>query len=113
MLVLSRKAQQTIRIGDSITVTILNVKGTTVRIGIDAPREIRVIRGELPVFTTDESEEATHSRPVAGKAAGAGRTDGFDDETADVPDEILPHRYAVDPADRLHPLRDRAVTRPR
>ena len=48
MLVLTRKLQQQIKIGDQITVTILRVKGSTVRIGIDAPREVRVVRGELP-----------------------------------------------------------------
>jgi carbon storage regulator CsrA len=48
MLVLTRKLQQRIQIGDQITVTILRVKGNTVRVGIEAPREVRVIRGELP-----------------------------------------------------------------
>lgn len=48
MLVLTRKLQQRIQIGDQITVTILRVKGNTVRVGIDAPRDVRVIRGELP-----------------------------------------------------------------
>src|SRR5436190_7423213 len=48
MLVLTRKLQQQIKIGDQITVTILRVKGNTVRVGITAPREVRVVRGELP-----------------------------------------------------------------
>jgi carbon storage regulator CsrA len=48
MLVLTRKLQQQIKIGDQITVTILRVKGQTVRVGIEAPRQVRVIRGELP-----------------------------------------------------------------
>ena len=48
MLVLTRKLQQQIKIGDQITVTILRVKGNTVRVGIDAPRDVRVVRGELP-----------------------------------------------------------------
>ncbi len=50
MLVLTRKLQQQIKIGDQITVTILRVKGSTVRIGIDAPREVRVVRGELEAY---------------------------------------------------------------
>ena len=45
MLVLTRKLQQQVKIGDHITVTILRVKGHTVRIGIDAPRDVRVVRG--------------------------------------------------------------------
>src|SRR5947208_14682973 len=48
MLVLTRKLQQQIKIGDQITVTILKLKGNTVRVGIQAPREVRVVRGELP-----------------------------------------------------------------
>lgn len=48
MLVLTRKLQQQIKIGQQITVTILRVKGQTVRVGIEAPRDVRVIRGELP-----------------------------------------------------------------
>ena len=48
MLVLTRKLQEQIQIGDNITITILRVKGNSVRVGIDAPREIRVVRSELP-----------------------------------------------------------------
>jgi carbon storage regulator CsrA len=48
MLVLTRKLQQQIKIGEEITVTILRVKGNTVRVGVQAPRDVRVIRGELP-----------------------------------------------------------------
>lgn len=45
MLVLSRKPKETIQIGDDITVTILNFKGGAVRIGIDAPKEVKIKRG--------------------------------------------------------------------
>ena len=47
MLVLSRKQHQRIRLGDAITVTIVRLAGDQVRLGIDAPREIRVLRDEL------------------------------------------------------------------
>ena len=47
MLVLTRKNKETIKIGDSITITILRVQGQAVRVGIEAPRDIRVVRGEL------------------------------------------------------------------
>lgn len=50
MLVLSRKLKQSIRIGDSITVTILHVKGNTIRVGIDAPKDVRIMRSELSDF---------------------------------------------------------------
>src|SRR5947199_5437535 len=48
MLVLTRKSQEQIKIGDQVTVTILRIKGSTVRVGIQAPRDVRVVRGELP-----------------------------------------------------------------
>ena len=47
MLVLSRKERQRIRLGDDITVTIVRLTGDQVRLGIDAPRNIRVLRDEL------------------------------------------------------------------
>jgi carbon storage regulator CsrA len=47
MLVLSRQLQQQICIDERITVTVLKVRGKTVRIGIEAPRNVRVRRGEL------------------------------------------------------------------
>jgi carbon storage regulator len=56
MLVLSRKQQEQIKIGDQITVTIVRVKGNTVRVGIEAPRDVRVIRGELPKMDAESAE---------------------------------------------------------
>lgn len=47
MLVLSRKQGETIKIGDAITITVRRIKGNEVRIGVDAPKEVRVVRGEL------------------------------------------------------------------
>ena len=47
MLVLSRKSMERIHIGDSVVVTVLQIRGNKVRIGIDAPKEIHVLRGEL------------------------------------------------------------------
>jgi carbon storage regulator len=47
MLVLSRKVGERIRIGDSVTVTVVRVTGGGVRLGIEAPAEMPVIREEL------------------------------------------------------------------
>ena len=47
MLVLSRKQSERIRVGDSVVVTIVRVSGDKVRIGIEAPPHIRVLRDEL------------------------------------------------------------------
>jgi carbon storage regulator len=48
MLVLSRREQERIRLGDSIVVTIIRVSGERVRIGIEAPPDVPVLRDELP-----------------------------------------------------------------
>ena len=47
MLVLSRKSTESIHIGDSVVVTVLEIRGNKVHIGIEAPKEIRVLRSEL------------------------------------------------------------------
>lgn len=47
MLVLSRKASESIHIGDDITVEVRRVAGNRVTLAIQAPRDIRILRGEL------------------------------------------------------------------
>ena len=47
MLILTRRINESLVIGDDVTVTILGVKGNQVRIGVDAPRDVSVHRKEL------------------------------------------------------------------
>ena len=47
MLILTRRVGETLMIGDEVTVTILEVKGNQVRVGINAPREVPVHREEI------------------------------------------------------------------
>jgi carbon storage regulator CsrA len=63
MLVLSRKAREQIQIGDEVVVTILQVKGQSVRIGIEAPKNVRVLRSELPRHETAAAAEPGEERP--------------------------------------------------
>jgi carbon storage regulator len=65
MLVLTRKPGERVLIGDDIVVTILDARGDSVRIGIDAPRGIRIQRDEVVKAVTEANHEAT------AQAAGA------------------------------------------
>ena len=47
MLVRSRKQNQAVVIGDNIKVTVVKVQGNSIRLGIEAPQDVRVLRGEL------------------------------------------------------------------
>lgn len=47
MLVLSRRVGESIVVGDDVTITVLEVRGDVVRVGIDAPRSVAVHRAEL------------------------------------------------------------------
>jgi len=59
MLVLTRKAGEGIIIGDDIKITVVELKGGGVRIGIDAPRELKVHRQEVFERIKQENKEAT------------------------------------------------------
>ena len=56
MLVLSRKLDQSIVVGGNIKIQVLKVSGNTVRIGIEAPKDVKILRGELAPFGIDETE---------------------------------------------------------
>ena len=58
MLVLSRRAGESVVIGDDVTVTILEVRGDIVRVGIDAPRSVAVHRAELLEALEASNQEA-------------------------------------------------------
>lgn len=66
MLVLSRKSGERILIGDEIAVTIVRIGPNTVRLGIDAPRDMNIVREELCVGT-----EPTAASEVTVRAAEA------------------------------------------
>ena len=58
MLVLSRREGESVVIGEHVTVSVLEVRGDVVRIGIDAPRSVAVHRAELLVQLEESNKEA-------------------------------------------------------
>jgi carbon storage regulator len=65
MLVLSRRVGDSIVIGDDVVVTVLEVRGDVVRVGVDAPREVAVRRKELLAELADSNREAASPNPSA------------------------------------------------
>jgi len=74
MLVLSRQRDESIMIGDSIVVTIVDIRGDKVRLGINAPTEIPVHRQE--VYEAIQRENLRASRLEPGDTQDVGRLSG-------------------------------------
>ena len=58
MLVLSRKLNETILIGDTVRVTLLGIEGDKIKIGVDAPRDVKIFREELVEATKNTNQQA-------------------------------------------------------
>lgn len=56
MLILSRKPEERILIGDDIVVTVVKIGANTVRIGVEAPKDVRILRQELLPEDTDNDD---------------------------------------------------------
>ena len=75
MLVLSRQRDESIVIGDNIVVTIVDVRGDKVRLGIEAPREISVHRREVYDAIQRENQQAAQIRLEEARRIGNSRPD--------------------------------------
>lgn len=67
MLILTRKAGQSFYIGDGVKVTIVEVKGNQIRVGIEAPKELRIYREEIYNQILEENRKAA----LGGESVGA------------------------------------------
>ncbi|HBD96176.1 MAG: carbon storage regulator [Spirochaetes bacterium GWF1_31_7] len=70
MLILARKENETIVIGDNIEITIVNIKGDHVKIGINAPNDVKVFRKEIYTEIQNANIEASKVNPDAVKNLG-------------------------------------------
>lgn len=82
MLVLTRKQGERIQIGEDITITVVRTKGKAVRLGIQAPSHVPVLRGEIaksiateaesPTATVDDNAEGPVESSTADRVRGSG-----------------------------------------
>jgi carbon storage regulator len=75
MLVLSRQRDESIIIGDNIVVTIVDVRGDKVRLGIEAPREVSVHRREVYEAIQRENQQASKIKLDEARQIGRGPTE--------------------------------------
>lgn len=69
MLVLSRQKDESIMIGDDVEITIVDVRGDKVRLGINAPRSVSVHRKEIYLaIQKEKAAEEEHPTPTSGNA---------------------------------------------
>jgi carbon storage regulator len=68
VLVLTRKSNQSIMIGDDIEISVLAVMGEKVRIGIEAPRSVPVFRREVYVEIQEDQDDASDDREEVDRA---------------------------------------------
>ena len=64
MLILSRKINEKIMIGDEISISIIEIRGDQVRIGVDAPKTVKVFRREVFDAIMAENKAAAESTPI-------------------------------------------------
>jgi carbon storage regulator len=71
MLVLSRKEGESILVGSDVRITVLRVKGTSVRVGIEAPSHTGILRSEIEFDTVADSGSAVGRNPVVAACGAA------------------------------------------
>ena len=116
MLVLTRKTNEEIIIGDNIRITIVEVAPGRVKIGVEAPKSVRVDRAE--VHEKKKLEAAGSTPPVANQVAVVPVVNRIAEQltpTADTPTAVIPAGPVVHPlpANRLSALRRRFPKKPR
>lgn len=68
MLILTRRVDERIFIGDDITLCVLDIEGNRVRLGLEAPKEIAILREEIhEKYSSDASNDSNHAKPDGGK----------------------------------------------
>jgi len=74
MLILTRRAGETVMIGSDVTITVLGVKGNQVRIGINAPKDVAVHREEIFERIKNENNSDTKEPASTGEPSAVGES---------------------------------------
>lgn len=94
MLILTRKPGESLYIGDTVKVTIVEIKGNQIRVGIDAPTDLRIYREEIYVQILEENRKAAEALTVPESGleglsdAWRGRQRSAPEGAADAPGEV-------------------------
>ena len=104
MLVLSRKVGDRIRIGDNIEITVSEIRGNVIRLGITAPADVRILRGELLSWDAEPASEPAAQDSCRKAAPLASHSDG--------PDGARRHRSASGPRAKSSATKARAAKAP-
>ena len=93
MLILTRRIGESVYIGDEVRLTVLGVRGTQVRIGINAPKDIPVHREEIYYKIKHEQggQAPQHGNEYGGTGEGDDPESYDDDEQQPSPEEADPH----------------------
>lgn len=65
MLVLSRKKGEAVKIAEGVTMTVREILGSRVVLGFEAPSEVRILRQELPLRTSEQNDLNANHRQIA------------------------------------------------
>lgn len=76
MLILTRKPGESLYIGDNVKITIVEIKGHQIRVGIDAPPELRIYREEIYLQILEENKKAAEA-PVGPESGLEGLTSAW------------------------------------
>jgi carbon storage regulator len=77
VLVLTRKLNETIQLGDDISITVVSIDSDRVKIGIDAPRSLKIFRKELLTETAGINKEAAEAAAISFKGSLEGIKDAL------------------------------------
>lgn len=94
MLVLSRKVDDTVIIGDNIKIQVMQVKGNRIRIGIEAPDDVKILRGELAPYGVTSERDTESESPSRPKTRFANSAPAIEFEISAEELESLPSPFA-------------------